>query len=207
MKKLLTLALAMALVVVSNAANINWSVSGNTSTYVYLPNDDGTASGSSLYSGTVYLILASDLSSLSGHTTQSDFEDALADLTLATATSSSGVKPDVNKVLVSDDQLVAATSTTFAMLVYGTDKDGNGYYKAATATATPWADGTAANAQKTVTTAWAKLAADTQAPYTSAWTLQQDPVNPDDPTPGVPEPATGALALAGVALLFKRRRA
>ena len=31
---------------------------------------------------------------------------------------------------------------------------------------------------------------------------QQDPI-----TPEVPEPATGALALAGVALLFKRRRA
>jgi hypothetical protein len=205
MKKLLTLALAMALVVVSNAANINWSVSGNTTTYVYLPNDAGTASGSSLYSGTVYLILASDLSSLSGHTKQSDFEDALADLTLATTSASSGVKPDVNKVLVSNDLLTAGSSTTFAMLIYGTDKDGNGYYKAATASATPWPDGTTANNQKTVTTAWAKLANDTQAPYTSAWTKPTDP--DPGPTPGVPEPATGALALAGVALLFKRRRA
>ena len=35
---------------------------------------------------------------------------------------------------------------------------------------------------------------------------ETQPVNPDDPS-GVPEPATGALALAGVALLFKRRRA
>ena len=38
------------------------------------------------------------------------------------------------------------------------------------------------------------------------WFLK--PTTPDPgPTPGVPEPATGALALAGVALLFKRRRA
>ncbi len=38
----------------------------------------------------------------------------------------------------------------------------------------------------------------------SGWTLAK----PDDPGPGpIPEPATGALALAGVALLFKRRRA
>ncbi len=39
----------------------------------------------------------------------------------------------------------------------------------------------------------------------AGWTLAQ--ATTPGPQPDVPEPATGALALAGVALLFKRRRA
>ena len=189
MKKLMTLALTTLAVVAAQAANINWSTSGNATTYAY--EKDGTT----LTSGTVYLVLADDLSSITGKESQKDFEKALAALTLDSSVSTSGgVKPSVTKKLVSSDKLVDGQSTTFGILTYCVDSDGNGWYHVGTATSTPWADGTPSTAQKTVTTPWAKLASDT---YKVAWTAPQP----------IPEPATGALALAGVALLFRRRRA
>ena len=190
MKKLMTLALATLAVVAAQAANINWTVSGNTTTYVY--EKDGTTP----YSGTVYLVLANDLTSLNNKASQKDFESALAAITLDSGESSSaGVRPATTKKLVSSDLLVADTATTFAALVYCTDADGNGWYKVGTGSQQPWADGTSTAGQRTVSTPWAKLAADT---YKQAWTKAPAPI---------PEPATGALALAGIALLFRRRRA
>ena len=197
MKKLMTLALTTLAVVAAQAANINWTVSGTASSIVYDIKPDGSGSSTTTFSGSAYLIIADDLSSLSGLKSQSAFESALSAITLETVSVSAGAKPSVTKQLVSNDQLNDGTSTTFGLLVYSTDSDGNGYYKVATVSATPWADGTPTSAQKTVTTPWAKVAADTSAPWTKAWTKPQP----------VPEPATGALALAGVALLFRRRRA
>ncbi len=200
MKKSLIASIAVALVAFSaNAASIQWTISGLASKVLK------DYQGNTAANATVYFILADDLSSLSGNETQADFETALAALTLSTATTTSeGKKPTVSKRVVSDNtKLVAGTEYTFGLLAYSKDADGNGYYTVTTASKAAYdpADPTSA---KEVQTSFATL---TSTAYTSAWTLQQEPVNPDDPTPGVPEPATGALALAGVALLFKRRRA
>ena len=189
MKKLMTLALATLAVVAAQAANINWTIGGTTTAMTY------DKDGKTPTVGTIYFILADDLSSISGKETQKEFESALAAITLDSSESTSdGTHPIVSKKTVSSDLLTDGKSTTFGILTYCVDSDGKGWYHVGTATATAWADGTPATAQKAVTTAWAKLSADT---YKAAWTK----------TESVPEPATGALALAGIALLFRRRRA
>lgn len=193
MKKLLT-ALSVIVAVFAHAANINWTISGK-----------GTATdyAGANFSGTVYFILASDVSSLTGNTAEAEFLSALDNLVLEdTHTTSDGSKPSVSDVVVSDSKITGTASQTFGILIYSQDTDGNGYYKLTTASQTGYADGAGADAQTKVSTSWTTLR---NADWVSAWTKPTDP--DPGPTPDVPEPATGALALAGVALLFKRRRA
>lgn len=197
MKKISLLFTSVLVATASYAANINWTISGVASKVCY------DYSGSSPLQSSVYLIIADDLSSLAGFTTESEFLDGLNSLTLnSTYSTSNGKKPSVSGVTVSSEKLSGGTSYSFGLLTYTTDSEGNGWYKIGTATETAWADGTDARDQKTVSTSWATMANST---WQSAWTKQDDPG--PGPQPDVPEPATGALALAGVALLFKRRRA
>jgi hypothetical protein len=192
MKTLLLFSAVAALVASSQAASINWTITGNT-TYVLKDYNDNA------YASTVYLVAASDLSSITDLDSKSAFEDALDDLTIVTTSSSSGTKPSVSKQVVTDDRLTAGTPFKFGLLVVSEDSDGNGYYKVLNANGTPYATGADASAQTTLTTPWNTLGSQS---WVSAWTKPTEPI-----TPEVPEPATGALALAGVALLFKRRRA
>ena len=196
MKKLLQFAAVAVLAFSSQAASINWTISGSTT---YVLNDYNN----NPYASTVYLIAASDLSSITDLDSKSAFEDALDDLTIVTTSSSEGKKPTVSKQVVTDSRLTSGSQFKFGLLVVSEDGDGNGYYKVLAVNGTPYTTGADASAQTTLTTPWNTLGGQS---WTSAWTKQNDPVNPD-PQPGVPEPATGALALAGVALLFKRRRA
>ena len=189
MKKILTLA-AFVAAVSTQAASIDWSITGKGTANDY--------TGSAL-SSTVYLLVG-DVSSLSGHTTESEFLTALNALKLDDSYSTSdGKKPDVGDVVITSDKITGTGSQTFSMLVYSKDANGNGYYKIATDSNTGYATGASADAHTTIATSWTDMR---NSDWVSAWTKQNDPVTPD-----VPEPATGALALAGVALLFKRRRA
>ena len=193
MNKLLTLA-AFAAAVSVQAASIDWSITGKGTAYDY--------TGSSALSSTVYLLVG-DLSSLSGNTTESEFLTALNALKLDdTYGTSDGKKPDVGDVVITSDKITGTGNQTFSMLVYTKDSDGNGYYKIAIDSNTGYATGASADAHTTIATSWTDMR---NSDWVSAWTKQDDPG--PGPQPDVPEPATGALALAGVALLFKRRRA
>ena len=186
MKKLSTLILLVACSVTTQAATVKWSIGGSTTFVMNDVNDKPYASQ------LIYLIAADDLSSLTT-ATKSEFESALSALTIATATSAAdGTKPTnvANLEVTSSTLMTAGTSMKFGALIVSEDKE-FGYYKILTATATPYADD-APDASRTanVRTAWN--------------TISQQSWNK---TYAVPEPATAALALAGLALLIKRRRA
>ena len=96
---------------------------------------------------------------------------------------------------------------TFAILLEYT-KDGNTYYNLASSlvTMSNMSLDPPVNASDVTGSFDYSTATGNTLTAGGGWFLK--PATPDPgPQPGVPEPATGALALAGVALLFKRRRA
>ena len=187
MKKILAIIAVLAITsTAAQAAAIQWSVSGIAT--AVLTNPDNTTAASS----TLYFVLADDLSSLSGNTTKEDFASALAAITLATAeTGSDGKKPSITKQVVTSDLLEVGKDYTFGLLYVGEDAKGDGFFKYVTATKAAY-DVSAPTTAKEVKTSFSNLA---NASYGSkAYTA-------------VPEPSTAVLALAGLALLLKRRRA
>ena len=187
MKKFLTFAVA-AMAVASQAASVSWQLSPTT--------DSGYASGQ-----TVLLFVGAAGETFTHGTdtdlTLSDYVAALlADGTDAattaafdTATTSVGRGGTISTAPKSKDISYAAGSDIVGMMVV---LDGNGKYSGFSfATQVAGAGDTTFNsASADSSTSWADL-----------------PTGGGGEQPAVPEPATGALALAGVALLFKRRRA
>ena len=192
MKRIAFFLFLVALSATTQVATVKWSIGGSTT---FVMNDkDGNPYASQL----VYLIAADDLSKLNSATTKSDFESELAKLTIATATSAAdGTKPtNVANLEVTHEKLMTAgTQMTFGALILDIAKDTDGkdyfFYKMLTAQATPYADDApAASRTANVRTAWNTISQQSWIKATA-----------------VPEPSTAALALAGLALLLKRRKA
>ena len=191
MKKITLLFSVAILATCSHAASINWTVSGST-TYVMKDYLGAT------YTGSVYLISAANLSTItynetSNPLTKDTFLNALTPLVLDDTESaqSDGKKPAVSQKDVTSSLMTAGTSFTFGLMIVSEDADGNGYFKYLTVNALPHATGASADAQNEVKTPWNTLGGKT---WTQGYTA-------------VPEPSTAVLALAGLALLLKRRRA
>ena len=187
MKTKLSILLAFA-ALLTQAASIDWTISG---TGVVKDADNNPLSGAKLY-----LISAADTRFLSAeYNSLDDFMSALESVTINStyALDNAGQKPTVTKVPVSSSTLMTAgTKMTFGLLVLDTS---NGVsYRMMTAEGTPYADGASADAHTTLTTPIGRLASNTSSPWTQA-------------NVAVPEPSTAALALAGLALLLKRRKA
>ena len=185
--------LALALLccaLTASAGSINWGFTGINKPATLITDAKDTA-----YTGDIYLILASNAASLEGLTTQSAFENALADITLGTATVTDG--KITSSQTATHDSLKAKVdggpnSYTFQVVVY--DAANLSYYLSGTADERAYSlAGVAANTD-----------ADTSITFTK--TMIGKSSSPSW-TPAVPEPSTAALALAGLALLLKRRKA
>ena len=185
--------LALALLcctLTASAGSINWGFTGinKAATLITDANDNA-------YTGDIYLILASNAASLEGLTTKSDFETALADITLGTAAVTDGKISSTQTATSSS--LVAKVdggpnSYTFQVVVY--DAVNMAYYLSGTAEKNAYSlAGVAANTDAATSIVFTKtMIGKSSSP---SW------------SPSVPEPSTAALALAGLALLLKRRKA
>ena len=189
-KTILALALGLGLASNAPAASILWSV-GNAAIR------DFTVSGETVTEGTTYLANA-NLYFYLGTTTTEEVESAFSTGTFQkdSFASATFLEQDVSTtrgaraagtVGVTLDAISASTANNFFLVIAATKDDGT-YYKYLTGTQTGF-DSTKDPPDPSTTMSFSR--ADVQS---KTWTA-------------VPEPSTAALALAGLALLIKRRRA
>ena len=195
MKKILAIvSVAIVGATFSHGAAIDWQISGMNSE---LKNYLGTTAANV----PVYLVLAdsTSIATITDTASQAEFEEALANITIgSTTTGSDGKKPadwastSYTKTFESD-LLTSGTSYTFGMLYASQDADGNGNYRLLASTQSIMAyDVKDPTSAQTVSLSWSNMG---KASWSSAYAAP------------VPEPSTAALALAGLALLLKRRKA
>jgi PEP-CTERM putative exosortase interaction domain len=189
MKKTFAIFIAFAIASTTFAASIDWEMTG-------LNNALATHTGGIAADTTVYFLYgteaAIDLLLASTTASKSEFESALASITLdTTASNSEGKKPTESFVEnIFSSGITAGANNYFGMLYYSEDAKGNGYYKLVTGSGVGYIYNpeSLADAQR-VQLSWQTMRNDT---WTQAY--------------AVPEPATAALALAGLALLIRRRK-
>ena len=187
-KTLLLLAVLFTASQIMFGAAIEWQISGMNKP---LTNYDGATAANT----TVYLILAdsaslSTITGLEGPNAASDFNTALAKITLASVTSNAdGKKPATLNSVVSSDLLSAGTTYTFGMLYVSEATDG-GYYRYVTSKRPAYDLDGDPTYKQTASLSWATMLGST---WTKGYTA-------------VPEPASAMLALAGVAMLIRRRK-
>ena len=193
MKKLLALSVLALAIDTIQAANIQWTL--NTGAATMRAADGSTV----LNGGTAYLILANDLSSIQGDIVGGNgFSTIIGNYALDSAGITGG-KINPTTRTADTNKIVAGTAYDFQVLVY--DATADKYYATSTKNQKaydPLSSDDALQIPKAITLGATDLyavrgTATANAPYQEGTS--------------VPEPATGALALAGVALLFRRRRA
>ena len=170
----------VALVAVSaSAASIDWKFSGLTTAAKRIVDSTGAN-----YNGNIYLILSENVSSLTSTTDQASFETALNSITLGTTAVADGKAS--NATATSDMLANTSTDYTFSVVVY----DGTGYYVSAAKTEKAYTDPTAPTS---ITFGYNDIGKTYQTNSGKGYTA-------------VPEPASAMLALAGVAMLIRRRK-
>ena len=198
MKRIATFIAMVALVAVANAASINWSISLGRSGKI-------TDSTGANLAGSIYLVLSSDVAALEAASSVSDFEQLLSSdesnstPPLATVTVTAG-KPSPSSGTASSSRLTAGTEYTYAFVVY--DNSTKKFYVSGTATEAAFDPNSTDESLKVE-----KSISFTTDHIGSTYASSDDWGTAGSGGETIPEPATGALALAGVALLFKRRRA
>ena len=194
MKKLVTITLLAAFAGAASAASIQWTLSTGAATM------KASGSTTALSGGTAYLILANDLATL-----ESDIEggQSFADIIDSYALGSAAItggKINPTTVTTVSGKITAPTYYDFQVLIY--DASADQYYSTTVKNQKAY-DPNSTDEALQIPTSISLSATDlgaTRGAVASSVTWK-------DGTVSVPEPATGALALAGVALLFKRRRA
>ena len=176
MKKFVTMMVVALVAVSASAASIDWVVTLGRSGKFL--DSTGTA-----MSGTIYLVLADTTFNA---TTAEEFESQLTAATLGTDTVTSG-KNTGTMLTATSDAITAGTNYDFAIVVY--DTANSQYYMSASNNQYAYTAGVDDPLQITFTAAQATGNASWAPTYTA-----------------VPEPASAMLALAGVAMLIRRRK-
>jgi hypothetical protein len=181
MKKIAIMMMVALVAISASAASIDWKFTGLTTASKRIVDSTGAN-----YNGNIYLILSENVSSLTSTTDQASFETALNSITLGTTAVTDGKAANATATT----SMLANTSTdyTFSVVVY----DGTGYYISASKTQKAYTD-------PTTPTSVTFTAQDIGATYQNAQGVKFTAV-------AVPEPASAMLALAGVAMLIRRRK-
>ena len=190
-KAILLLLAAMALPV--SAASIDWILNTGGSSN-YMVGEDGNK-----LTGTAYLMLVDDVSSAT-FTSEQD----IINLAIGGSDGAISITDGVNKTktTATDNRLTAPTEYTFTVLVF--DSSASSYYVADASNKTYAAYNLGASVDNYGTPIQASFnAKELYATSALRGTQTYTPLA----TPSVPEPSSAALALAGLALLLKRRRA
>lgn len=182
MKKLLVLALCAACGLAS-AASIQWNMNLGRSGYIADANGDKMT-------GTLYFLLTDTANSLSDAVASDTFADTLSSVALGSMELTAGKNTTVNTATSS--QLTADTTYSFSLLVFDTV---NKQYYVSSALSEVAYDETADVVTPTKVTFDTSKVGST---FAASW---------KSTVPAVPEPSTAALALAGLAMLLKRRKA
>ena len=184
MKKLLVFALCMFIAGVASAGSIQWNISLGKKGFIADSNGDAMT-------GTLYFLLTDTANSLSDAVDLNKFADTLESSKLGSMELTDGKNTAVNTVTKSNTVLTPDTTYSFSLIVFDT-----------------------ANKQFYIASAIEQKAYDEAADIVTATqvTFNQTQVGSSyaanwSPTAPVPEPSTAALALAGLALLLKRRKA
>ena len=176
MKKFVTMMVVALVAVSASAASIDWVVTLGRSGKFV----DSTGAA---FNGTIYLVLADTTFNA---TTAEEFESQLKAATLGTDTVSAG-RSSSSQVTATSDKLTAGTRYDYAIVVF--DVANSQYYMTDSINRPAYTAGTDDPVQLTFTAA--------QATGNASWT-------PSYVT--IPEPASAMLALAGVAMLIRRRK-
>ena len=176
MKKFVTMMVVALVAVSASAASIDWQITLGRTGKFV----DST--GAAL-NGTIYLVLADTTFNA---TTAEEFTDQLTAATLGTEKVTSG-KGSGSVLTATSDVITAGTKYDFAVVVY--DAANAKYYMSASANQYAYQSGVDDATQITFDAAMATGNASWAPTYTA-----------------VPEPASAMLALAGVAMLIRRRK-
>jgi hypothetical protein len=182
MKKFVTLMMVALVAISASAASIDWKFSGLTTAAKRIVDSTGAN-----YNGNIYLILAEDASTLTATTTKDTFEETLSSITVGTTTVADGKASNATATNTGWlSQAQGGSQYDFQIVVY----DGAQYYLSAIKTEYAYTD-------PTTPTSVTFTAQDIGKTYQNAQGVKFT---------AVPEPASAMLALAGVAMLIRRRK-
>jgi len=184
MKKILTLTALAALAITAPAASIQWNLSLGRSGFI------ADSTGAAM-NGNLYLVLTSSADTLAAAVETDKFVDTLSSVALDSMVLTNG-KNTTTKTTTSPS-LVADTQYSFSLVVF--DTANSQYYLSSALTKEAYDESATVVTPTKVTFTAGMVGSSSGATWSSS-----------TPT-SVPEPGTAALALLGVGMLLKRRRA
>ena len=182
MKKLLVLALCATVAGFASAGSIQWEISMGRNGFIADSNGDKMT-------GTLYFLLTADAESLEDSVASNLFADTLDSKKLGSMELTNGKNTALNTV--TDSSLTVGETYSFSLIVF--DTANQQYYVSDARTEKAYDEGADVVSPNRVTFTTSQVGSTFSATWKS--------------TAAVPEPSSAALALAGLALLLKRRRA
>ena len=185
MKKLLVFALCATIAGIASAGSIQWEISMGKKGYI------ADSLGNKM-NGNLYFILTSSADALADAVATDTFATVLASVSLGDPLQlTDGKSSNVTTVTEPSTVLAVGETYSFSLVVY--DVANKQYYLSAALSEKAYDESAEVVTANSITFDTSHVGST----FTANWS----------PTTPVPEPSTAALALAGLALLLKRRKA